>query len=143
MKTQLQGKNDFSIEESMSFTKWLQSENALRASIKIPVCLLLQNVLQFSTGWISVEKIAVTGMWAAPAATFMKLPSWQAKIWTTNILILFCGHATYEPLSQAFFHRPLAELEKFGPRIVPLFKLPSLVQGVWFIIRPKHTPILS
>ena len=38
------------------------------------------------------------------------------KIWTANILIFFCGHATYWPLSRAAFDWPPAELEKLGYR---------------------------
>ena len=46
----------------------------------------------------------------------------------TNLYNIFCGHATYGPLSLAAFNWSPAELENFRPRIGPLFKLPSFVQ---------------
>ena len=42
----------------------------------------------------------------------------------------FCGHTTLGLLQRAAFDRPPAELQKFGPWTGPLFKLPSLLQGM-------------
>ena len=53
---------DISTEKLTSFPKWLTSNNVLRSSKEILVCLKLQNFSNFSSGWILVDKIAVTGM---------------------------------------------------------------------------------
>ena len=82
MTTHIQGTYCISIETSTSFFKWLTSNNKLRAWKEILVYLL-----KFHTGWISVEKITVTGMHEAQAATF--ITGRLYKIWTTKILIFF------------------------------------------------------
>ena len=68
MTTHIQGKSDFSIEKSTLFAKWLWSNDALRTSKE---CLPQQKFSKFRTGWVSVEKIAVTGI-----RKHLQLTSW-------------------------------------------------------------------
>ena len=118
-----------------------QSNNAFRASKEISVCLpqhiCCKRFLNFRTGWLSVEKRAVTGMWEAPAATV--LPWWPAycvvqswklrttlyKNWTTNTLKkIVATHLTSRfrwPLQSVNFLNPKC-LAKTNSRVVCSFR---------------------